>query len=87
MTLQSFIKKRKYLVWWVKNPGKLSPEPIVEAVLNYGEWDDVQKLIKILGMKKVAKIFREKSKPSPMGRQNYRQDVKHYFHLYFNRYA
>ncbi len=87
MTLSAFIKKRKYLVWWVKNPGALSPASVVEAVLNYGDWDDVQGLIKILGMKKVAKIFREKSKPSPMGRQNYSLRVKNYFTLYFNRHA
>jgi len=44
-------------------------------------------MIKILGMKKTAKIFREKSTPSKMGRQNYRPEIKHYFNLYFNKYA
>ncbi|MFA4890222.1 MAG: hypothetical protein WC587_01115 [Candidatus Paceibacterota bacterium] len=87
MTIQEFIKKRRYLVWYVKEPENLSPESIVEAVLNYGNWDDVQTLIKIMGIKKVAKIFREKSKPSKMGRQNYRSETKNYFGLYFNKYA
>ena len=87
MTIQDFIKKRKYLIWWVKDYDKLNAEAIVEATLNYGDWSDVQTLIKILGIKKVAKIFREKSKPSKMGRQNYRSDVIHYFNLYFNKYA
>jgi len=75
MTISDFIKDR------------LGPEPVVEATLNYGDWDDVQTLISILGIKKVAKIFREKSKPSAMGRQNYRTKTKHFFTLYFNKHA
>ncbi|MFZ2969708.1 MAG: hypothetical protein WA063_01020 [Minisyncoccia bacterium] len=87
MTIHDFIKKRKYLIWWVKDYDKLNAESIVEATLNYGDWDDVQALIKILGIKKVAKIFRAKSKPSKMGRQNYDIRAKHYFTLYFNKHA
>lgn len=84
MTIQQFIKKRKYLVWYVKNPEKLNNEAIVEAVLNYGDWDDVQEMIRILGIKKTAVIFREKSKQK---RCNYLPDIKNYFTLYFNKYA
>lgn len=87
MNIHDFIKKRKHLIWWVKDYDALGPEPIVEATLNYGDWDDVQALIKILGMKKTAEIFYRKSQPSKMGRQNYRPDVKNYFNLYFNKYA
>ena len=87
MTIHQFIKKRPYLVWYVKDLSKLDEASIVEHVLNYGDWDDVQQMIKILGMKKTAKIFREKSTPSKMGRQNYRPEIKHYFNLYFNKYA
>jgi len=47
MTLQKFIKNKSYLVWYVKNPTKLSDEAIVEAVINYGDFDDVKKMIKI----------------------------------------
>lgn len=86
MTIRQFIKKRPYLVWYVKNLDKLSEESIVEHVLNYGDWDDVQKMIKILGMKKTAEIFREKSKPSKMGRQNYRPEIVRYFSMYFDKH-
>lgn len=84
-----FIQKRKHFFWYVpfdklKN---LKDESIVEHTLNYGDWDDVQTLISILGMEKTAKIFREKSKKSPMGRTNYRPEIIHYFNLYFNKYA
>ena len=84
MTIQQFIKKRKCLVWYVKDPAKLDNEAIVEAVLNYGDWDDVQGMIKIMGIKKVAKIFMKKSKEK---RCNYHRKTKNYFNLYFNKYA
>ena len=84
MTIQQFIKKRKYLVWYVRDPGKLNNEAIVEAVLNYGDWDDVQEMIEILGIKKVAKVF---SKESQKTRCNYHSKTKSYFNLYFNKYA
>jgi len=85
--IKNFIKKRPYLIWYVKDIEQLNDESIVEHTLNYGNWDDVQTLIKIMGIKKVAKIFREKSKPSKMGRQNYEPKIINYFNLYFNRYA
>lgn len=87
MDIHQFIKKRPYLVWYVKDLGKLDDASIVEHVLNYGDWDDVQKMIKILGMKKTAKIFRKKSTPDKFGRQNYRPEIKYYFNLYFNKHA
>ena len=84
MTLNSFIKKKSYLFWSTKNYDNLSKEAVVEAVLNYGDFDDVKKMIKILGMKKTAAIFRKKSKQR---RCNYEPKVKNYFKLYFNKYA
>lgn len=84
MTIHEFIKARPYLVWYVKNLDKLSEASIVEHVLNYGDWDDVQEMIKILGMKKTAEIFRAKSQQA---RSNYRPEIKNYFQLYFNKYA
>jgi hypothetical protein len=80
MALVEFIKKRKHLVWYAKNYDKLSAEAVVEAIFNYDNWDDVQQLIKILGMKRVAKIFHEKSKPDKFGRQNYRNRAKNFFY-------
>lgn len=78
------MRKRKYLVWYVKNPEDLPLESIVEHTLNYGNWDDVQTLIKIAGIKKIAEIFRKQT----IGpRLNYDQVIMHYFNLYFNKYA
>lgn len=84
MTINAFIKKRPYLVWYTKNYDRLSPESIVEAVLNYGDFDDVKKMIKVLGIKKTAEIFRRRSSQK---RNNYRAEIKNYFRLYFNKYA
>ena len=87
MTIHQFIKKRPYLVWYVKDVAKLDEASIVEHVLNYGDWDDVQEMIKILGMEKVSTIFRQKSIPSKVGRQNYRPEIIRYFNLYFNKHV
>jgi hypothetical protein len=84
MTRETFIKKRKHLFWYVKHPEKVSDESLVEAVLNLGDWDDVQKLIKLMGIKRVAEIFNKKAFIS---RSNYRPEVKNYFKLYFSKYA
>ncbi len=87
MTVANFVKARPYLFWYVKEKSKVSDEAVVEAGLNYGDWDDVQKLIKILGIKKTAEIFRKKSKKSKIGRTNYRPEIINYFGLYFKKYA
>ncbi len=87
MTLGEFVQKRKYLFWSTKNYDGLSKEAVVEAILNYGDMKDVRELISLLGILDVAKIFREKSKKSKAGRQNYRPEVINYFKLYFQKYA
>jgi len=84
MGLGAFIKKRSHLVWYVKNPEELSPEAVVEAVLNYGDFEDVKKLFSIVGIKETARIFRKQMRRT---RVNYDPKVAHYFRLYFEKYA
>lgn len=84
MTLADFIKKRRYLVWYTEDFKNLSKEAIVEAVLNYGDFNDVKKLFSILGVKRTADIFR---KQTGRRRCNYYPEVKNYFNLYFKKYA
>jgi len=87
MTITDFIKKRKYLIWYTKNFEHLSKASIVEAVLNYGNMDDVRKMISILGAKKTATIFRKYSrKGKVIKRVNYRPDIINYFNLFFKKY-
>jgi len=71
-------------MWYIKDLEHVSEASIVEHVLNYGDWDDVEKMIKILTIKKVARIFRKQIK---MQRCNYRPQIKNYFKLYFDKYA
>jgi len=84
MTISEFIKKRSYLLWHVNEYDKLSKEAVVEAVLNYGNWEDFKMLLTILGRKEVARIFKEKSKAK---RNNYNAKTRNYFELYFGKYA
>ncbi len=86
MTIQEFIKERPYLVWYTKNYDRLSEGSIVEATLNYGDFDDVKKLIEILGIQRVAAIFRDQTDPRRT-RVNYRPEIIHYFNLYFDAHA
>ena len=66
------------MLWYVKDKGKVSAGVAVEAVLNYGDWSDVQKLMKIVGLKKVAGIFIKQSKQK---RCNYNPRTKNYFYI------
>ena len=47
MSVNDIIKNKPYLAWYVKDPARLSEESVLEHVLNYGNWDDVQQFIKI----------------------------------------
>ena len=82
--IHDFIAQRTHLVWYVKDPRALDNDAIVEAVLNYGDWRDVQEMIRILGISEVARIFFTHMQQP---RCNYHVKTKHYFTLYFNKYA
>lgn len=84
MTIQSFVKEKPYLFWYVKDLDGLSKESVVEHVLNYGDFDDFKKIVEIMGMEVVAEIFRKQLSGK---RINYRPEVKNYFTLYFDKYA
>lgn len=83
--LNEFIKSRSYMVWYVDEPENLSVESIVEHTLNYGDWEDVQDLIDILGIERVASIFDHQIKES--NRINYRPEIVNYFKLFFKKHA
>ena len=85
--LQDFIVARPHLIWYSKDYDRLSEESIVQATLNYGDWDDVQELIRILGMEKMAETFYRDIGISPQHRGNYREQVLNFFDIYFKRYA
>ena len=51
MTRAEFIEKNKHLFWYIKKDKiqDIGNEVLVEFVFNYGTWDDVKELIKIIG--------------------------------------
>ena len=84
MTHKKFVKKRPYLFWSVKNPDQLSESALVEGVLNYGDFDDINDLKKLIGIEKMASIFATQIQKK---RSNYSPKIKHYFSLYFKTHA
>lgn len=84
MDIRNFVKKRLYLFWYVNDIEHLSKSAIVEGVLNYGDFEDVKKLISIIGLKRTARIFRKQLKQR---RVNYDDKIMNYFKLYFDKYA
>lgn len=84
MKPQDIIKQKPYLAWYVGDPAKLSDESVLEHVLNYGNWEDVQRYIQIKGLKETALIFGAEAQGK---RCNYLPEVQHYFTNYFKLHA
>ena len=82
--LQEFIKKRPHLIWYVKDYEHLGEESIVEHVLNYGDWNDFQEMIRIMGIEHAAEIFRAQAFKK---RTNYHEEVSRYFQKYFDAHT
>lgn len=84
VSLQSFVKARPHLLWYVKDFAELSVSSVVEHTLNYGTWHDVQELFTLLGTEEVAKVFAAGQREK---RNNYRPAIANYFRLYFAEHA
>jgi len=82
--IHQFIAKKKHLIWWTQNFDNLSDESVVEAVLSYGNWNDVQELINCIGIEAVAIIFEKQLQKK---RVNYSERTKKYFTLYFKEHV
>lgn len=80
MIINDIIKAKPYLAWYVKEPEKLSEESVLEHVLNYGNWEDVQQFIKIKGRTNTKKLF---YKTLSNKRTNYDPVISSYFTRYF----
>lgn len=87
MGIHDFVKKRRHLFWSVGDLRQLDDRAIVEATLNRGDWDDVQQLFQILGIKNAAAIFRASLNKSRFGRRNYDPKTALYFSRYFKKHA
>lgn len=79
----NILKKNPGLTWWVKDKEALNLRAATEAILNYGEWDECKTLFRSAGIQTVKKIFEYELK----GRNDYDDQVAHFFKLYFKRHA
>jgi hypothetical protein len=84
MLVQQLLAKKPYLAWYVRDPSKLSDSSVLEHVLNYGDWEDVQDFISIKGMQPTAEIFRAQLQKS---RSNYSPIIRQFFTRYFATHA
>jgi len=84
--LKNFIRENGYLFWYTpEDKGEtVTDELLVETMLNYGDLDQIRNLFKLMGMKNVAKIFKNMTGRKKL---NYFPEIWNYFDLYFNKYA
>ena len=84
--LKAFIRQNSSLFWYTPDNKKeeISPEFLVETILNYGSLDDVKTLLKLMGTNEVAKIFFSAEGRKKM---NYYPEVYNFFSLFFKRNA
>jgi len=84
MKIQELARKKPYIFWSTKNYDKLSEEVIIEGILEYGDFNDVKKLIEIIGEERTSKIFASQIKKK---RSNYDPKTINFFKLYFKHHA
>jgi hypothetical protein len=84
--VKKFIREHSNLFWYIPGNNKedISEEVLIEFTLNYCELNEIKRLIKILGLKKIAETFF-----SAHGRKklNYYPEIHNFFSLLFNKYA
>lgn len=82
---RQFIENNKSLFWSVapEKRSEISDILLVETILNYGNWDNVQTLFNLLGLSQTAAIFFQSVENR--NRTNYFPEVENYFQLYFKR--
>ena len=81
---EAIVKKKPFLFWYIKDKSQLSEKAVVEAILNYGDFDDFHHLCKILGIQKVADIFFHLIQQP---RTNLKKSTINFFKLYFKRHV
>ena len=83
--VKTFIRQHSSLFWYTPENKKeeISPEFLVETILNYGNLEDVRQLINIIRTDRFAQIFY-----SLNGRKklNYYPEIYHFFSLLVKKY-
>jgi hypothetical protein len=86
MTRAEFIEKNKHLFWYIKKEAipNISNEVLVEFVFNYGTWEDLKELVKIIGFQELKRVYVEVT-DRKIG--NYHPEVLNYLGLIVKKYA
>lgn len=84
--IKAFIREHSALFWYTPEDKKeeISEELLVEMMLNYGDLDAIQKLIGLMGIRKVSSVFFNAEGRKKL---NYFPEIHHFFSLFFTRYA
>ena len=84
--IEKFIQANSTLFWSVPASmrGNISLNLLVETILQYGDLPEIRRLFELIGIKKVAAIFREQT---TRRRCNYHPRTINYFRQYFARHA
>lgn len=84
--VKQFIREHSALFWYTPEDKKeeISNEFLVETILNYGDMNDVRKLIKIIGIGRLSEIF-----SGLQGRKimNYYPEIYNFFSILIKKYA
>ena len=59
MTREEFIEKNKHLFWYMPKDSlnNISDDVLTEFIFNYGDWEDVKLLCKIIGFDKLKVVY------------------------------
>ena len=84
--IKEFIRQHSNLFWYTPEDKKeeISPEFLVETILNYGDINDVRNLIQIMGVEQLTTVFY-----SIQGRKklNYYPEIYNFFSILIQKYA
>lgn len=83
------IKENEHLFWYTPSNKKenIDEDQLVETILNYGDEMAIKQLIDIMGIDRLAAIFKKQITASNRRRNNYHELVLNFFQLYFSRHA
>jgi hypothetical protein len=86
MTREEFIVKNAHLFWYIKKEAipNIGNEVLVEFIFNYGTWQDVKDLIKIIGYQELKKVY-DGITDRKIG--NYHPEIYNYLGLIVHKYA
>jgi len=86
MTRIQFIEKNAHLFWYIKKDAipNISNDVLVEFIFNYGTWDDVKELIKIIGFQELKRVYEDVT-DRKIG--NYPPEILNYLGLIVKKYA